>query len=312
MGDQKTTPPFATHRLVVSAEDAGKRIDVLLAEHVPELSRRRARVLIGAGAVSIDSRRVLVQSRAVVAGQEVACHVQGFVLRQAQDDPRRMSFEAVPILHEDRSVIAIDKPCGMPSHPTSARKLGTALQVVEEMLRRRAGAKVPIWPLHRLDVQTSGVLLFAKSRAAARAVNQNFARRRVAKRYVALVRGVPSPPQDEIRLALLEGHLRTEASEAGKEAVTRYRTLESLGASALLELDPLTGRMHQLRVHLAAIGHPIVGDAKYGGAAASSVSRLMLHASRIELPHPDGGVPFAVESTLPEDFRAVLAKLRGA
>jgi len=305
MGEQKTTPSVATHRLVVSAEDAGKRIDVLLAEHVPELSRRRARFLITAGAVSVDSRRVLVQSRPVTAGQEVTCHLQSF------DFPRSDALDPVRVLHEDPALIAVDKPSGMPSHPTSARKLGTALQATEEMLRRRAGAKVPLWPLHRLDTQTSGVLLFAKTQAAARAVNQNFARRRVAKRYVALVHGVPAIAEDEIRLPLLERHLRSETSAEGKEAVTRYRTLETLSGASLLELDPLTGRMHQLRVHLAAIGHAIVGDEKYGRAYSAPVGRLMLHASRLELPHPEGGAPFVVESPLPEDFRTVVAKLRG-
>jgi 23S rRNA pseudouridine1911/1915/1917 synthase len=307
MDPEKTTPPVSTHRFVVGAEDAGKRIDVLLAERVPELSRRRARLLIGAGAVWIGERRVLVQSRPVAAGQEVACHLQSF------DFPRSEPLDPLHVLHEDAALVAVDKPSGMPSHPTYARTLGTALQRTEEMLRRRAGKKVPLWPLHRLDAATSGVLVFAKSRAAARAMNQSFARRRVAKRYLALVRGAPVPPEGEIRLALAEGHLRTEAAAHGKEAVTRYRILESRRGFSLLELEPTTGRMHQLRVHLAAIGHPIAGDAKYGGEGEAGAPRLMLHASRLEFPHPIGGAAFAIESPPPEDFRAVLdAMLRRA
>lgn len=308
MDGEKTTSPVAAHRFVVPAEDSGKRLDLLLAERVPELSRRRARVLISAGAVSIDARRVLVQSRPVLAGQEVVCHLQSFRV------PRPELVEPLPILHEDAALLAIDKPSGMPSHPTFARKLGTALQVAEAMLRRHAGgAKVPLWPLHRLDTATSGVLLFAKTQAAARAVNQNFARRRVAKRYVALVAGIPSPASGEIRLALAEGHLRTAPSAAGKEAVTRYRVVEALAGAALVELEPTTGRMHQLRVHLAAIGHPILGDAKYGGeilARLPPASRVMLHASRLELPHPVGGAPFAVDSPPPADFAAEIARRR--
>ena len=306
MGGEKTTPSVESHRFVVAAEDAGKRLDVLLAERVPELSRRRARVLIGAGAVSVDSRRVLVQSRSVAPGQEVVCHLQSF------DFPRSAALEPSAILHEDSSLVAIEKASGVPSHPTFARKLGTALQMTEELLRRRAGRKVPLWPLHRLDTDTSGLLLFAKTQAAARAVNQNFARRRVAKRYVALVVGAPSPESGEIALAIREGHLRSEVSSDGKEAVTRYHTLERLADAALVELEPRTGRMHQLRVHLAAIGHPIVGDTKYGGALSRPAERLMLHASRLDLPHPDGGAPFAAESPLPEDFRAALARIRNA
>jgi 23S rRNA pseudouridine1911/1915/1917 synthase len=299
-----TTSPIALRRLVAAAEDGGKRLDVLLAERLPEISRRRARLLIAAGAVSIDGRRVLVQSRPVAAGQEIACHLQDF------EFPRSEALDPLRVLHEDESLVAIDKPSGMPSHPTFARKLGTALQLVEEMLRRRAGKKVPLWPLHRLDTATSGVLLFAKTRAAARAVNQNFARRRVAKRYAALVAGVPEPAEGEIDLALAEGHLRTEPSAAGKTALTRYRVVERLADAALVDLEPETGRMHQLRVHLSAIGHPVLGDTKYGGAAAGRAPRLMLHASRVELPHPASGEAFGVESPLPADFRAAAAAMR--
>jgi 23S rRNA pseudouridine1911/1915/1917 synthase len=303
MGEEKTTPSVASHRFVVAAEDAGKRLDVVLAERIPELSRRRARVLVGAGAVCVDARRVLVQSRPVAPGQEIVCHLQSFAF------PRSVALEPSAILHEDTSLVAIEKASGVPSHPTFARKLGTALQMTEELLRARAGRKVPLWPLHRLDTDTSGVLLFAKTKPAARAVNQNFARRRVRKRYVALIAGVPSPESGEIALGLREGHLRSDVAPDGKEAVTRYRTLERLGDAALVELEPLTGRMHQLRVHLAAIGHPILGDRKYGGARVRPAPRLMLHASRLDLPHPDGGTPFAVESALPEDFRAALAAI---
>jgi 23S rRNA pseudouridine1911/1915/1917 synthase len=305
MADEKTTSPVSTQRLVVRAEEAGKRLDLLLAEHIPQLSRRRARVLIAAGAVSVDRRRVLVQSRPVAAGAEVICHLQTFA--PAESAP----LEGSRIVHEDEWLLAIDKPSGMPSHPTFARKDGTALQLAEELLRRRERRKVHLWPLHRLDTATSGLLLFAKTQGAARAVNQNFARRRVAKRYVAVVAGVPATEHGEIRLALAEGHLRTEPSRDGKEAVTRYRVLKSLSRrAALVELEPLTGRMHQLRVHLAAVGHPVLGDPKYGGAHAGSAPRLMLHASRLALPHPHGGRPFVLASPLPGDFEAAVATLR--
>jgi 23S rRNA pseudouridine1911/1915/1917 synthase len=308
MDCQNTTSPVVLpQRFRVREPEGGSRLDVVLAERVPELSRRRARLLIAAGAVCVDSRRVLVQSRRVTAGQEIVCHLQSLRL------PKAEASDPLPILYEDDALLGIDKPSGVASHPTHARKLGTALQRAEEMLRRRSGEKVPLWPLHRLDTATSGVLLFAKTRASARAVNRNFARRRVSKRYLALARGIPESAHGEIRLPLAEGHLRTEPAAAGKEAVTRYRVAEALGAAVLVELEPLTGRMHQLRVHLAALGHPILGDTKYGEpgrAGDASIPRLMLHASRIELPHPIGGAPLAVESPLPGDFRAALELLR--
>src|SRR5262245_54928479 len=304
MVPENTTSPVSSRRLLVRAEEAGKRLDLLLAERLPELSRRRARLLITAGAVWVDGRRVLVQSRSVGAGQEVVCHLQSFAFAEAQ------TREPLTILYEDGSLLAVDKPAGMPSHPTYARKRGTALQVVEAELRRREGRKVLLWPLHRLDTGTSGVLLFAKARAAARAVNQNFARRRVTKRYHALVRGVPAAASGEIRVALAEGHLRSEASATGKDAITRYEVLEAFADAALLEIEPRTGRMHQIRLHLAAIGHPVFGDPKYGGEAERGTdARLMLHASSLSLPHPVGGRPFAIESPLSEEFRAFLARL---
>src|SRR5262245_65915119 len=125
MEGEKTTSPVASHRLVVRAEEAGKRLDQLLAERIPQLSRRRARLLIAAGAVSIDRRRVLVQSRPVAAGAEVICHLQTLAPDESQP------LEASRIVHEDEELIAVDKPSGMPSHPTFARKAGTALQLAE-------------------------------------------------------------------------------------------------------------------------------------------------------------------------------------
>ncbi len=289
---------------MVAAEDAGKRLDLALAERAPELSRRRARALIAAGSVSIDGHRCLVQARPVLAGQEIVCHRDSF------PEPPDEVLDPARILHEDAAVVAIDKPSGMPSHPTFARKLGTALQLTEALLRKRAGRKVLLWPLHRLDAATSGVLVFAKTQAAARAVNQNFARRRVDKRYLALVQGAPEPREGDIELALAEGHLRTAVAPTGKPAATRYRTVEVLRAAALLELEPLTGRMHQLRVHLAAIGCPVLGDTKYGLERGAEAPRLMLHASRLRLPHPVGGRLLALSSPLPEDFSRLLARLR--
>src|SRR5262249_15895907 len=159
---------------------------------------------------SVDRRRVLVQSRPVAAGAEVICHLQTFA--PAESAP----LESSRIVHEDECLLAIDKPSGMPLHPTFARRDGTALQLAEELLRRRERRKVHRGAVHRLDTGTSGLLLFAKTQGAARAVNQNFARRRVAKRYVALVAGPPATEHGEIRLALAEGHLRTEPSRDGK------------------------------------------------------------------------------------------------
>jgi 23S rRNA pseudouridine1911/1915/1917 synthase len=284
------------HRLLVRAEDAGKRIDVFLAEHVDGLSRRRARTLIEGGAVWLDDQRLRVLSRRLRAGQEVVCH--------ADTPPAVEPLAPERLLHEDQAMVVIDKPPGVPSHPTRARVRGTALDSTEEYLRRRAGAKVPLWPLHRLDAGTSGILLFAKTREAARGISQNFARRRVRKGYVAVVEGRLDPPEGEIRLPLAERSLETRPDPGGKEAITRYRVVRSSAERSLVEVEPLTGRMHQIRVHLAAVGHPVVGDARYGHAAPGS--RLALHAAELELPHPSSGRAFLVRCPPPADFPGLL------
>lgn len=232
--------------------------------------------------------------------------VHRFVVRAEDSGKRIDQVLAERVLHEDRSIIAVDKPAGIPSHATLARRQGSAMQLVEELLRRRSGGKQPVWPLHRLDTATSGVLVFAKSARAARATSRGFAERRIRKRYHALVHGVPVPAAGDIALPIVEGSLRSDVAAHGKEATTRYRVLEDIGAIALVELEPLTGRMHQLRVHLAAAGHPVVGDDKYG-REPERAPRLFLHASRIELPHPDGGRMLTVEGPLPAEFEAAMA-----
>ncbi|MGH7819113.1 MAG: RluA family pseudouridine synthase, partial [Candidatus Binatia bacterium] len=128
------------------------------------------------------------------------------------------------------------------------------------------------------------------------------ARRRVRKTYLALVTAAPEPPEGEIATALSEGRLRTTPSPEGKEALTRYRLVEKLPRAALLEVEPLTGRMHQIRVHLASIGHPVLGDPTYGATGTVKAPRLFLHAARIELPHPEGGRPLTIECPLPPDW----------
>lgn len=293
---EEPIPQVRRSRWVVRAEDAGKRLDVLLAEHVPGLSRRRARALISAGSVWVDGKRTRLHSRRVREGAEVVCLDNPFA------SPHVEALESRRLLHEDPWIAAIDKPPGVPSHPTLARFRGTALQLLEELLRRRAGRKVPLWPVHRLDAATSGLLVFAKSSAAARALSQNFARRRIEKRYHAVVSGWPEPEDGRIELPLAEGRLATQVSAAGKPAVTRYRTLRRFGnGRALLEVEPLTGRMHQVRVHLAAIGYPVVGDPRYGTEAAP---RLYLHASHLRFPHPADGTPFSLSCPPPAEWFA--------
>jgi tRNA pseudouridine32 synthase/23S rRNA pseudouridine746 synthase len=200
------------------------------------------------------------------------------------------------VLFRDDTLIAVDKPAGMLSVPGRGDdKQDCAATRVQAL---HADARV----VHRLDMATSGLLLMARGAEAQRRVGIAFARREVGKRYVAVVRGRMRAPHGEIDLPLIadwpQRPRQKVDAERGKPSLTRYRVLsvdEAAGTSRV-ELEPVTGRSHQLRVHLLAIGHPIVGDTLYGEPAAP---RLLLHACEITLPHPATGLPVSVRSPAP-------------
>jgi tRNA pseudouridine32 synthase/23S rRNA pseudouridine746 synthase len=197
------------------------------------------------------------------------------------------------LIHEDRHMLVFNKPAGLAVQGGS----GVA-QSLEDMLAAfaKSNGKRPRL-VHRLDRETSGIIVAARTKPAAAFLSQAFAERQAHKTYLALVcGGAPDPCEGEIALALKKASRKgldiMEVSSAGQSALTRYSTIAAIPEAALLELRPETGRMHQLRAHLAAIGRPIAGDGKYGGLfrlGAAEVPGLMLHASALDLPHPDGG-----------------------
>lgn len=247
------------------------RLDQAIAASLADVSRGQARRLIDAGSVFLEGRRCRVASRLVRAGERVRIG--------ASEPPPAASLR---ILYEDDDVIVIDKPPGMPTAPTRQAAAGTAFETLRNELRRR-GVESRLWAVHRLDAATSGVVAFARNAAAARALSRAFQDSLVEKRYVALVNEAPSGDEGRIDAAIDVIGGRATVSERGKSASTSWRIRARGARDAVLELAPRTGRMHQLRVHLAAIGHPIVGDRLYGGSAAP---RLMLHAERLIFPHP--------------------------
>jgi RluA family pseudouridine synthase len=204
---------------------------------------------------------------------------------------------APPILYEDDDVIAIDKPCGMASAPTRTAAAGTAHDAVLETLRARKRGPARLWVVHRLDVGTSGVLLFAKTREAAAALSAAFADGHVEKSYLARVSSPPSTPEGTIDLPLATEGRRARVAASGRPARTDWHVVTTDANGALLRLHPHTGRMHQLRVHLQAIGRPILGDRAYGGPPGK---RLMLHAERLTVPHPRTGQKITIEAPWPE------------
>lgn len=220
------------------------------------------------------------------------------------------------VIHEDAHIMALNKPAGLSSQGGRGQ-----VHTLDEMLWAFAKpGKARPRLIHRLDRDTSGVILTAKTKPAAGFLGKAMMGRRFSKTYRAIVApGAPDPQRGEITTPLRreetgrEAYMRTCAPDHpdAEAARTRYRTLAATDAAALLELEPQTGRMHQLRVHLASIGRPIAGDVRYGGAlavAGVAVPRLMLHAQALSFPHPEGGT-VRIEAETPPDMAAVAAAL---
>ncbi len=260
-----------------------ERLDKIVAELFADVSRAQARRMITAGSVFLDGRRSRIASRIVTPGQMV-----------------RISDAALPagpttllrVLYEDAQCIAIDKPAGMPTVPTQMAAAGTASEVLSAQLRAGDG-KQALWVVHRLDAATSGVVLFAKTKAAAAQLSKIFQEQRATKIYLARVSGILAEATGTIDLPLARIGSRALVRDRGSAALTHWRVLSRDRSTTLVELRPLSGRMHQLRAHMRAIGHPILGDRQYGGPAAP---RLLLHAWSLELILPGKKEPTRIEA----------------
>lgn len=220
-----------------------------------------------------------------------------------------------PVLFQDQHLLAIDKPAGILSVPPSS---GGAPNVAD-LLRRRAERKGGhAWPVHRLDKDTSGVLLFARTEQARDFLERAFRERLVQKRYLALVQGRPAKESGSLKTFIVDRGKSARSSKTpvpgGREALTEYRILERFERATLVEARPKTGRFNQIRLHMLELGCPIVGDRKYSPAARHSVTsdRPLLHAAGLSVAHPISGKLLVLVAPLPADFEAVLAGLRRA
>lgn len=217
-----------------------------------------------------------------------------------------MGLNEPSVLFEDEELVVVDKPAGMATAAGSGIDEEASLHV---WVTRHVGARTFI--VHRLDRGTSGVIAFAKTPASHRRLSQAFEEREVGKRYLAVVDGHVPRATGEIAEPLRTfGSGRVGVAAKGSEALTRYRRLERLQDADLLDVEPLTGRRHQIRVHCYAVGHPVLGDTRYGAdRPVGGAPRLMLHAVELRLPEPDGE-PLVVWATPSPDFDAVLETLR--
>lgn len=280
------------------------------------LSRRAAREAVRAGRVDVLG---VTQDE---PGTEVP---DGAALSHHPGRPARHSVRTrLSVLHEDADVIVVEKPAGLLAVPTAEREKDTLLSRVSLYLQHRYRRRPYVGVVHRLDRETSGALVFARTREALRFLQQRFKSHEIEREYLAIVEGEP-PESGVLDSALTgDGNLRRRSvarpGERGKRAVTRYRVLESLSGASLVSVELETGRTHQIRIHFAAAGHPVLGDRVYrsGGsprpaapAPAPGAGRQMLHARRLGLPHPRGTGFVRVDSPIPEDFAKVVAALRG-
>jgi 23S rRNA pseudouridine1911/1915/1917 synthase len=290
--------------LRVEPGDAGERLDVLLARHPEVGSRAAAQRLIEAGAVAVDGA-VRAKRHRVAPGERIQVTIE----QRAAVDPGEAG-EGVPheVVYEDGALIVVDKPAGVVVHPSAGHATGTLAQA---LAGRAAGGAEPWRPgiVHRLDRDTSGLLVVAKSDAALRNLQQQIRTRAMRREYLALVDGRPGARTGTIDAPIGRDRgdrtSQSVSTDKPRDARTHFEVVATHPRTTLLRVTLETGRTHQIRVHLAAIGHPVCGDKQYGGAACGrrlGLTRQFLHATKLTFAHPLEGHHLVCESNLPADL----------
>lgn len=294
-------------------EEESERLDKFLARSYTELSRSRIQALIEGGLVTVDDKVVTKTGYALERGRQVT-------MRVPAPEPSNLIPESIPldVIFENDDLLVINKPAGMVVHPAAGHSSGTVVHAALAHAPEMEGVGGVQRPgiVHRLDKDTSGLLLIAKNDKAHQWLQSRFKQRSLKKVYLTLVDGAPPTPSGRIEAPIGRdpAHRKQMAilpPGKGREAFTEYRTLESFEKHTLLEVNLLTGRTHQIRLHMAFLGCPIVGDAVYGHRKVSlPIRRQFLHAQRltIQLPGEKGQRTF--EAPLPADLQKVLDLLR--
>jgi 23S rRNA pseudouridine1911/1915/1917 synthase len=295
--------------------DGGKRLDAFLHEKLPQFSRSRLQSWIKERLVSVDGKGA--RPADLIKGNEQ------IVVTPAAPPPLRAEPEELPlhILYEDQDVVVVDKPAGMVVHAGAGHHAGTLVNALLHHFGTLSSVSGDLRPgiVHRLDKETSGVLAVARTDFAHQALAAQFQSRQVEKVYLAFVHGRMKAETGTVTTPITRDPVRrtrmTTRLASGRSAFTEYQVLEQFPVGAYLRVRIGTGRTHQIRVHLASIGHPILGDRLYGAPlrvpALPPLTRFFLHAHRLRFQSPSTGEPITVESPLPEDLANVLALLRG-
>ncbi len=326
-------PASESVSLVVGPEDNGTRLDAFLAGKLPQYSRVHLRRVINAGAVDVEGRRRTKASHRLTGGQQVR-----LVLPELPRETPQPEELPLDIVFEDAHLIAVNKAAGMVVHPAKGHWAGTLTSALAFHFETLSSVGGPTRPgiVHRLDRETSGIMVVAKTDQAHYKLAAQFEQRTVQKEYLAIVLGVPDRDRDIIeqpigihpysreKMAIRKDH------GSSRDAKTFFEVVERFGGFALMRLLPKTGRTHQLRVHLTHLGYPILCDRLYGGRSRVTRSELLgdgpdmrgggegdavlsrqaLHAHRLSLQHPISGDPISFTAPLPPDIQAALTVLR--
>jgi 23S rRNA pseudouridine1911/1915/1917 synthase len=296
-------------RLTAEAEDNGQRLDQVVHRRLPDFSRSRIQDWIKSGRVLVNGKPAR-SSYAARAGDEID-------VEPASPPPLHATAEEIPlaVLYEDDDVVAIDKPAGMAVHAGAGIHTGTLVNALLHRFESLSGVGGPLRPgiVHRLDRFTSGVLLVAKNDAAHQRLAAQFSGREVEKVYLALAQGVVKQETGRIDRPIARDPVRRTRMTArlaeGRAAWSEYRVVRRFAAATLLEVRIGTGRTHQIRAHLASIGHPVVGDTLYGASGNSGLGRYFLHAHRIKFRRPLDGQPIEVVSPLAPELDRYLSQI---
>jgi len=311
----------------IGRKESGERLDKYLVNRLSKFSRNDIKAMIDDGRVKVNGRRIVIAKWELVENDDVAVRLAGFTGkkreaglassekgRERPEQPHRKAF--IKVVHEDRDIIVVDKPAGV-SIQSGSRGGGTYVDDLRAYLKRKhksAGAHVKA--VHRLDKDTTGLMVFAKSKIGEQLIDQ-FREHTVSRLYLTIVDGAVKDERGKINYPITKGdfgHGRRASigrKGEGSKAVTLYLVKERYPKASFLQLELHTGRTHQARVHLAALGHPIVGDHVYGKSGGIRFGRQALHSSKLIFKHPGNGKKMNFRSNLPDDMAALVDQLRG-
>lgn len=296
--------------LVVKDNEQNKRLDMYIAEEKKELSRTTIKRLLENGDILVN-KKIQKASYKPEAGDRIQINMPEVVETKlvAQDIP-------VPVIYEDKDIIVVNKPKGMVVHPANGNPDGTLVNAILAMCKDSLsgiGGEIRPGIVHRLDKDTSGLLIIAKNDLAHMNMSKQIQDRKVIKKYIALVRGTVPENEATIDMPIARSQKdrkKMTVDKNGKEAVTHFKVLARYDKYTLLEVKIDTGRTHQIRVHMSYIGHPVIGDEVYSnGKNEFGVKGQMLHAKYLEFKHPITGKDIKLEAPLPEYFEEVLRQL---